>query len=223
MKKHLIIVASGQGLRMGGDLPKQFMPIGGKPLLMHTIRRFYDAVPEAVCILVLPEEHISYWNTLCNEYAFNLPVVIVKGGATRFHSVKNGIEAITDSEGIVAVHDGVRPFPSARLIKECYMRAEEEGAVIPALPPTESIREVDSNGNRVVNRDRFRMVQTPQTFRLSLLKEAYRQPYNELFTDDASVAEASGKKITLIDGDRENIKITHQADLLWAEIYLTHS
>jgi len=220
MKKYLIIVAGGKGVRMGGNIPKQFMTVAEKPLLMHTLQRFHGIVPDVECVLVLPGEHIVSWEVLRSQFHFELPHTVVEGGATRFHSVKNGLNAIAGSEGLVAIHDGVRPFPSAQLITEAYATAEKTGSAIPVLPPTESIREVDGTESRIVNRNHYRMVQTPQTFRLALLKEAYRQPYNELFTDDASVAEASGVKVTLINGNRENIKITHRSDLLWAEAYL---
>ena len=220
MKKYLIIVAGGKGARMGGNIPKQFMTVAGRPLLMHTLQRFHSVAPNVECILVLPEDHIVYWAVLCNQLHFELPHTVIEGGDTRFRSVKNGLDAITGNEGLVAVHDGVRPFPSAQLINEAYATAEKTGSAIPVLPPTESIREVDGAESRIVDRSRYRMVQTPQTFRLALLKEAYKQSYNELFTDDASVVEASGVKVTLIDGNRENIKITHRSDLPWAEAYL---
>ena len=220
MKKYLIIVAGGKGSRIGGSIPKQFMTVAGKPLLMHTLQCFHSVVPDVECIVVLPEDHIVYWSVLCSQFRFELPHTIVEGGDTRFHSVKNGLDAITDSEGLVAIHDGVRPFASAQLINEAYATAEKTGTAIPVLSPTESIREVDGTESHIVDRNRYRMVQTPQTFRLALLNEAYKQPYSELFTDDASVAEASGIKVTLINGNRENIKITHRSDLLWAEAYL---
>ena len=220
MKKYLIIVAGGKGTRMGGSIPKQFMTVAGKPLLMHTLQRFHSVAPDVECILVLSEDHIVYWAVLCSQFHFELPHTVVEGGATRFLSVKNGLNAIVDNEGLVAVHDGVRPFPSAQLINKAYATAEKTGSAIPVLLPTESIREVDGAESRIVDRNRYRMVQTPQTFRLALLKEAYKEPYNDLFTDDASVVEASGIKVTLIDGNRENIKITHRSDLLWAEVYL---
>ena len=220
MKKIAIIVAGGKGLRMGGDLPKQFIPIAGKPLLMHTLQRFYDAVPDVERYLVLPEEHIACWQELCKKYRFNLPCRLVKGGATRFHSVKNGLDALTETEGIVAIHDGVRPFPSKKLIVEAFAKAEEKGAVIPVMPVTETLRQLNEKGSAVVDRNLYRLVQTPQVFKLDWLKEAYKQPYNALFTDDASVVEATGKGVSLIEGNRENIKITHPEDLLWAEGYL---
>jgi len=220
MKKYLIIVAGGKGTRMGGSLPKQFMTVAGWPLLMHTLQCFHRVLPDVECVLVLPEDHIVYWADLRGRFKFELPHTVIEGGNTRFRSVKNGLDAIVGNEGLVSIHDGVRPFPSAQLINEAYATAEKTGSAIPVLSPTESIREVDGNESRIVDRNRYRMVQTPQTFRLALLKEAYKQPYNELFTDDASVVEASGVKVTLIDGNRENIKITHRSDLLWAEAYL---
>ena len=207
-------------MRMGNDLPKQFIPIYGKPLLMHTIQRFFDTVPEIGCLLVLPESHIPYWQELCKKYGFNLPCRIVKGGETRFHSVKNGLNAIAETEGVVAIHDGVRPFPSREMIDRAFSEAKTKGAIVPIIPVTESLRQINTEGSVIVDRSRYRLVQTPQTFRLEILRKAYEQPYSELFTDDASVVEAMGKEISLIEGNRENIKITHPEDLLWAEVYL---
>ena len=221
MKRFVIITAGGRGARIGGDLPKQFLPLAGKPVLMHTLQQFYDAIPDIECYLVLPEEHIVYWQKLCEKYAFNPPFRLVKGGETRFHSVKNGLDAICETDGIVAIHDGVRPFVSQKLIIKTFAKAEEKEAVIPVIPVTESLRRTEANGSVMIDRNLYRLVQTPQTFRLDLLKEAYKQPYSERFTDDASVVEALGKEIFLIEGIRGNIKITYPEDILWAEAFLS--
>lgn len=207
-------------MRMDSGLPKQFIPIAGKPLLMHTVERFYDAVPDIECFLVLPEGHIPYWQELCKEYGFGLPCRLVRGGETRFYSVKNGLKAITEIGGVVAIHDGVRPFPSREMIVWAFSEAKTKGAVVPVLPVTESLRQINTEGSVIADRNLYRLVQTPQTFRLEVLKKAYEQPYSDFFTDDASVVEAMGKEISLIEGNRENIKITHPEDLLWAEVYL---
>lgn len=220
MNKFLIVVAGGKGLRMGGELPKQFMIIGDKPLLMHTLQQFYTIQPDIRITLVLPKDHITCWNTLCKKYRFDIPCSIIEGGNTRFQSVKNGLDSISETEGVVAIHDGVRPFPAPQVIKNAFSTALKTGSAIPVLPLTDSIRFIHPKGSKVADRSSYRIVQTPQTFNLALLKQAYSQPYDELFTDDASVVEALGKEITLIDGNRENIKITHPSDLLWAETYL---
>lgn len=219
MKKFTIVVAGGKGQRMGNDLPKQFIAVGGKPILMHTLQRFYETV-ESDIMVVLPKEHIDFWNTLCKKYRFSVPHNVVEGGMTRFHSVKRGLEAISQTEGCVAIHDGVRPFPSCELIANAFSTAIRNGSAVPVLPLIDSIRFLSSKGSKIVDRTKYRIVQTPQAFNLAWLKRAYDQPFNEKFTDDASVFEAVGGKITLIDGNRENIKITHPVDLLWAETYL---
>ena len=215
MERYAILVAGGKGLRMGGDIPKQFLPIGGKPVLMHTIEVFRQAYPDINIILVLPVVQQEYWQQLCHEYAFSVPLQIANGGETRFHSVSNGLKMIPDdAAGVVGVHDGVRPFVTIDTIRRCYDEAAEYGAVVPVVPVTETIRQLQEDGSSVtVPRDEYKLVQTPQTFRISLLKEAYRQSYTPFFTDDASVVEALGKHIHLVEGNRENIKITTPADI----------
>ena len=229
---YIIIVAGGKGLRMGSDVPKQFLPVGGLPVLMHTIKRFREYSQEMQIILVLPEAQQDYWHGLCKEYAFDVEYMLANGGETRFHSVKNGLDMIPDdAEGVVGVHDGVRPFPALEVIDRCYETAKETEAVIPVIPVVETLRHIvnvncDSvavnsvavNINSItVPRNDYRLVQTPQTFTVSLLKKAYMQPYNDNFTDDASVVEAMGRSITLVEGNRENIKITTPFDLTVAE------
>ena len=227
---YIIIVAGGKGLRMGSDVPKQFLPVGGLPVLMHTIKRFREYSQEMQIILVLPEAQQDYWHNLCKEYAFDVDYILANGGETRFHSVKNGLDMIPDdAEGVVGVHDGVRPFPALEVIDRCYKTAKETEAVIPVAPIVETLRHiVNVNCDNVavnnvavnsitVPRNDYRLVQTPQTFSVSLLKKAYKQSYNDNFTDDASVVEAMGRSITLVEGNRENIKITTPFDLTVAE------
>ena len=223
-EEFVIIVAGGKGLRMGSDIPKQFLPIGGKPVLMRTIERFREYSADLQIILVLPKAQQGYWQQLCKEYAFPLPLEgagggsyrLADGGETRFHSVQHGLALIPDdAEGVVGVHDGVRPFPSIDVIRRCYETAHTAKAVIPVIPVVETLRHV-SEGTKP--RNDYRLVQTPQCFDIQSLKAAYRQPYNNGFTDDASVAEAFGFDITLVEGNRENIKITTPYDLKIAEI-----
>lgn len=220
---HTIIVAGGKGLRMGGDIPKQFIPVNGMPVLMHTIRRFREFDPQMHIVLVLPKDHQDYWRQLCNEYRFTDQHDIADGGSTRFHSSQNGIMALTEApdSDIVAIHDGVRPLVSVETIGRCFTAAAESGAAIPVLPVIDTLRYVghaDENGVNTeqghnVLRSDYRVVQTPQTFRLALLRRAFTQPFSERFTDDASVVEALGEKVTMVDGNRENIKITTPYDL----------
>jgi 2-C-methyl-D-erythritol 4-phosphate cytidylyltransferase len=220
-------VAGGKGLRMGGDVPKQFLPIGGKPVLMRTIERFREYSEDLQIILVLPKEQQAYWRELCQQYTFPLPqsgedgrglYLIANGGETRFHSVQNGLALIPDdAEGVVGVHDGVRPFPSIDVIRRCYETARTAKAVIPVIPVVETVRHLEGAGSVTVPRGDYRLVQTPQTFDIQLLKAANRQPYNDGFTDDASVVESFGFDITLVEGNRENIKITTPYDIIVAE------
>jgi 2-C-methyl-D-erythritol 4-phosphate cytidylyltransferase len=222
MNRTIIIVAGGKGLRMGGDLPKQFLPLQGKPVLMHTLEAFYKWDSMAVLLLVIPEEHESYWKMLCKELNFAVPHRVVYGGETRFHSVRNGLRAIEEGgeESLIAVHDGVRPFVSGDVISLCFAIAESFGAAIPVVPMIESVREINGGESHPFDRNSLCIVQTPQVFRASILHKAYEQPYNERFTDDASLVEASGHKIRLVDGNRENIKITTPMDLQYALLQL---
>ena len=219
---YIIIVAGGKGLRMGSDIPKQFLPIGGKPVLMRTLERFRAYSSELQIILVLPEAQQDYWRKLCEEYHFEVAYQLANGGHTRFHSVQNGLALVPDdAEGVVGVHDGVRPFPSIEVIRNCYETARTAKAVIPVIPVVETVRHLLSNKKSVtVPRDEYRLVQTPQTFDIQLLKAANRQPYNDGFTDDASVVESYGHAITLVEGNRENIKITTPYDLKIAEVLI---
>ena len=215
MKAYALIVAGGKGLRMGGDVPKQFLPIDGKPILMHTIEAFRKALDNIEIVLVLPADQHDYWQELCKKHRFLSPELVARGGETRFHSVKNGLALLPDNEeAIVGVHDGVRPFVSKETIERCFAEAAKGKAVVPVVPVVETIRQILPDGKSVTRpRDEYRLVQTPQTFPLALLKEAYQQPFSESFTDDASVVEAFGKEIVMVEGNRENIKITTPSDL----------
>lgn len=223
MKKYVIIVAGGKGLRMGGEVPKQFLPIGGKPVLMRTVEAFYQTDAETGIVLVLPQEQQSYWKNLCCQYDFRIPYILADGGCTRFHSVRNGLQVIPDedSDSLIAVHDGVRPFVSPRVIQECFEAATRWRAVVPVLDMVDSVRQLSEDGSSMaVDRSCLKLVQTPQTFRADILKNAYRQEFTERFTDDASVVEASGVFVALVSGNRENIKITTPFDLKIAEALL---
>ena len=232
---YVIIVAGGKGLRMGSDIPKQFLPIGGKPVLMRTLERFRQYSPTLQIILVLPKAQQDYWRKLCEEYNFAVDYQLADGGETRFHSVQHGLALIPDdAEGVVGVHDGVRPFPSVEVIRNCYETARTAKAVIPVVETVRKITQRDraphsdlqvgepsllcNSTSVTVPRDEYRLVQTPQCFDIQLLKAANGQPYNDGFTDDASVVEAFGFDITLVDGNRENIKITTPYDLKIAEV-----
>lgn len=219
---YLIIVAGGKGLRMGGSIPKQFLPLCGKPVLMHTIERFKVWDKHLNIILVLPRDQHDYWQQLCRNYDFTIEYMLADGGETRFHSVQNGLSLIPgDAEGVVGVHDGVRPLVSVDVMAQCYAAASEAKAVIPVVPVVETLRYIGAEKAGVnVQRNDYKLVQTPQTFDIQLLKQAYRQPHQDAFTDDASVVEALGQKVAMIDGNRENIKITTPFDLIVAEAVL---
>uniref|UniRef100_A0AB33ITY3 2-C-methyl-D-erythritol 4-phosphate cytidylyltransferase n=1 Tax=Prevotella sp. GTC17253 TaxID=3236793 RepID=A0AB33ITY3_9BACT len=221
---YIIIVAGGKGLRMGGEIPKQFLPVGGKPVLMRTIERFHEYDAHMGIILVLPRDQHAYWQQLCREYDFRIEHTVAEGGSTRFESSKNGLAAIpTDAEGLVGIHDGVRPFVSLETIGRCYDTAEDEYAAIPVMPVVETLRYVDAhNGGHNVQRSDYRMVQTPQVFDIALLRQAFSQPYRDSFTDDASVVESLGCTVAMVEGNRENIKLTTPYDLMLAEYILTH-
>lgn len=219
MKDYVIIVAGGKGLRMGSDIPKQFLPIGGKPVLMRTIERFREYSKDLSIILVLPKAQQTYWQELCGKYAFAVEYLLADGGETRFHSVQHGLALIPDdAQGVVGVHDGVRPFASVDVIRRCYEAALEAKAVIPVVPVVETLRHIPSQKN--VMRSDYCLVQTPQTFDIQLLKAANRQPYRDSFTDDASVVEAYGHEVAMIEGNRENIKLTTPFDLKIAEVLI---
>ena len=222
MSDYIIVVAGGRGLRMGSDVPKQFLPVGGKPVLMHTLERFRAYSESLNIILVLPREQQEYWKTLCKEHDFQVEHTIADGGDTRFQSSKNGLALIPDNaDGVVGIHDGVRPFVSLDVIDRCFEAAREDYAAIPVMPVTDTLRFVDDHGGgRNVQRSDYRIVQTPQTFDISLAKQAFNQPYRDAFTDDASVVESLGCQVSRVEGNRENIKITTPFDLIVAEALL---
>jgi 2-C-methyl-D-erythritol 4-phosphate cytidylyltransferase len=219
MKKSVIIVAGGSGTRMGGKRPKQFTLLANQPILMLSILCFIRYDSAIRIIVVLPESQITYWKELCIKYSFVYPHIVVVGGETRYQSVKNGLNALAESD-LVAVHDGVRPLVSQKTIENCFNQAAKTGAVIPVLPVDETLRTGTMAYSQTVDRSFFFTVQTPQVFRTSLLKKAYAQNWNDTFTDDASVVEKQGIPIMMVPGNRENIKITHPGDLLLAKEYL---
>ena len=219
MKKFVIIVAGGSGRRMGSKIPKQFLELCGKPILVHTIQVFYDFDPECELILVLPEAQQEYWKELCLKHSFTLPHRIVSGGKNRFNSVQNGLKLI-DEEGIVFIHDGVRPLVSRQTIEKCYRLAQKNGNAIPVLPMNESLRKSEGKDSISVDRTLYFSVQTPQTFQINLIQIAYQQSFDTSFTDDASVAEKAGFPVFMVEGNRENIKITNPTDLIVAEAFL---
>ena len=218
MHKYAIIVAGGAGTRMGGDLPKQFLLLKGKPVLWHTMKAFTEAYDDVQIILVLPENHLEKGETMAKEFSQHR-IRITIGGETRFHSVRNGLRLV-DAHSIVFVHDAVRCLVSPQLIRRCAEAALEKDNAIPAVVPVDSLRMLSTKGNQLVNREKIRIIQTPQTFFSNVIKQAYDLPYEESFTDEASVVEKTGVAINLIDGEVSNFKITRPIDLLIAELYL---
>jgi 2-C-methyl-D-erythritol 4-phosphate cytidylyltransferase len=219
MDNYVIIVAGGSGTRMKSPVPKQFLELAGKPVLMHTILKFVTFDPSIRIILVLPEEHHATWLELCAKYRFGLKYSIVNGGETRFHSVKNGLNIIK-GDGIVAVHDGVRPLVSDETIVRCFKKAEECGNAVPCVPVYETARLIEGNYSRLIDRSALRLIQTPQVFNVKIIQQAYLQTYRPYFTDDAAVIESTGEIIHLVEGNRENIKITEPLDLAYAQYLL---
>lgn len=220
MNTYAVIVAGGQGTRMGTAMPKQFLELNGKPVLYHSIHAFVAAMPGVQLIIVLPPHQISYAQMVLQAFEERIDATIVAGGETRFHSVQNGINAI-GGDGIVFVHDGVRPLVSEALIQRCYKEAVEKGSAIPVIPAIDSMRMISGENSAPVNRAALRIVQTPQTFQVALLKAAFEQEYDESFTDEATVVEALGVKVHLVDGERSNLKITTPEDLAIAEALLS--
>lgn len=216
----VVIVAGGAGRRMGGSLPKQFMMLGNSPILVRTINRMREALPASEVVVVLPEEHIALWENLSARFEV-APHRVVAGGKERFHSVKAGIAALSDEVKYIAIHDGVRPLLSKKLIIRLLLEAEKHSAVIPVVAPAESCRIVEGDASHIINRDTVRLVQTPQVFSANLIRQAYEQPFTTAFTDDASVVEAAGGSIFLCEGERQNIKITTPDDITFAEAVIT--
>jgi 2-C-methyl-D-erythritol 4-phosphate cytidylyltransferase len=220
MNKYALVVAGGKGLRMGTEIPKQFILLKGLPVLMHTLKAF-RSIESIQLILVLPKDQIAYWKQLCINYKFELPHQIIAGGDTRFQSVKNGLQAIQDNTGLVAIHDGVRPLISVKIIEESFDLAQEKGNALTVVALKDSIRKQTENGSKSINRSDYFLVQTPQTFKVEDIKNAYNKAaIVNNFTDDASVFEANGGQIQLVQGDYKNIKITTSEDLLFANALL---
>ena len=215
-KRGVIIVAGGSGRRMGGALPKQFMMLDNEPILARSINRMHEALPAAEIVVVLPEEHVELWKNIAARFDVARHKIAL-GGKERFHSVKNGLAALSDEVAIVGIHDAVRPLASKKLIIKLFLEAENSTAVIPVVAPIDSYRIVEGDNSRIIDRSALRMVQTPQVFQAEALRKAYEQPFTSTFTDDASVMEAAGHKVTLVEGERENIKITTPSDMLIAE------
>lgn len=219
MKLYAVIVAGGSGKRMGGEVPKQFLVLAGKPVLMHSIEKFRAFSDSVEIIVVLPENQLRYWNDLQKKYAFSIAHTIVKGGKARFYSVRNGLKFV-DDHGLVAIHDGVRPLVTNETIKRCFEAAERLGNAIPVITPGDSLRIITGKGSAPVGRVNVRLVQTPQVFMTDIIRKAYLQDYIPEFTDDATVLERTGVKINLVEGNRENIKITNPEDLIIAGSFL---
>jgi len=220
VKKSAIIVAGGAGTRMNAGIPKQFLVLGGRPVLMHCISAFLSYDASINLVVTLPKDHINSWEKLCRQYQFQLPHTVAVGGEFRFHSVKNALALIPDDH-LVAIHDGVRPLVSVALIRLVFEAAQAEGNCVPVVPLRESLREIYGNENKPADRRLFRVVQTPQVFLASTIKQAYDQPFKESFTDDATALENLGEKIHLIEGDPFNIKITLSADLIIANALMS--
>lgn len=204
---------------MKQPVPKQFLEVNGLPVLMHTIHTFAELDTQPEIIVVLPADQFSYWNELCKKHTFTIPHQVTAGGNTRFHSVKNGLSLVKEIS-IVGIHDAVRPCVSKQSIQRAYEAAKVKGTGVPCIPLNDSIREVKNNCNKALDRSHYRIIQTPQCFQSALLHSAFQQEYLETFTDDASVVEAMGHSIQLVEGNVENIKITTPSDLILAEAFL---
>lgn len=218
----VIIVAGGSGTRMGSDIPKQFLLLGNKPVLMHTIEVFKQYDTQMKIILVLPKYQIDYWTKLCIKYNFNVDIEIACGGETRFQSVKNGL-ALAKEFDVIGIHDGVRPLVSVSTIARCFEKAALDYTAVPVIDPIDSLRQLEGDESKALTRAKIKMVQTPQVFQASIIFKAYNQSYNNFFTDDASVVESIGYKINLVKGNVENIKITSPIDLKIAEFYICNT
>lgn len=213
----MIVVAGGTGSRMGSNVPKQFLLLKGIPMLMHTLRTLHRADGTMALVLVLPPDHVEEWESQCEAHSFDLPHIVVAGGTTRFRSVENGLKAAKNAD-FIGVHDGVRPFVAKSVVENCFTAASQHGAAVPAVPIAHSLREIKLGTSSSVDRSAFRAVQTPQCFRASIILDAYANAPHDLFTDDASVVEATGQRIALVEGNAENIKVTTPLDLKLAEL-----
>lgn len=219
-QRGVIIVAGGSGRRMGGSLPKQFMMLGNEPILARSINRIHEALPAAEIVVVLPKDHIELWKNIAARFEV-AEHKIACGGEERFHSVLNGLQAMSEEVEYIGIHDAVRPLVSKRLIIKLMLEAEKNAAVIPVVAPPDSYRKVEGELSHIIDRSTLRIVQTPQVFQASVLRKAYEQEFSPSFTDDASVVEMAGHKITLVEGERENIKITTPVDMTIAEAIIT--
>lgn len=218
MNKAAILVAGGKGLRMGGPVAKQYLPIAGKPVLMHTLSVFFKIDPQIQLILVLPETDFELWKSLCEANHFLIPHKLVAGGNTRFQSVRNGLNTLPFNSGLVAIHDGVRPFVKQEVIEKSFSEAEKSGSAIAVVELKDSIRKVSDDGKSIFQeRQYFRLVQTPQTFQIEKIRKAFEVTELPQFTDDATVYEYQGWEVSLIQGNLENIKITTPEDMEYAE------
>jgi 2-C-methyl-D-erythritol 4-phosphate cytidylyltransferase len=222
MNRYAVIVAAGSGMRMGVPIPKQFLEVGGRPILMHILNRFVAFDASIRLVVVLHPDYIEFWRSLCEKHDYSVPHSIVSGGSERFFSVQKAIQSLVDTEeAIVGIHDAVRPMVSVATLERCYATAQETGSAVPCISVNDSMRIVDADGNRSISRSSLRIIQTPQCFRLNLLRRAFTQEYNTAFTDDASVVEALGESIELVEGNRENIKVTTPEDMHWLNLLLT--
>jgi 2-C-methyl-D-erythritol 4-phosphate cytidylyltransferase len=219
MNLYALIVAGGSGSRMGTEVPKQFLELAGKPVLMHTIGRFRAFDESLEIITVLPESQLEYWDLLRKKHAFHIRHTVVAGGSSRFVSVKNGLKLVGET-GLVAIHDGVRPLVSIATIRRCFEAAAKYGNAVPVISPADSLRLITGNGSVAVDRQSVKIIQTPQVFNVVLIKKAYLREYKADFTDDATVLEKAGETIHLVEGNRENIKITNPEDLIISEALL---
>jgi 2-C-methyl-D-erythritol 4-phosphate cytidylyltransferase len=220
MRKSMIIVAGGSGTRMGAEIPKQFIELNGKPILMHTIENLHAMDKSMQLILVLPKDQFSFWEELKRKHQFNVHHLLAEGGATRFLSVKNGLAKVSDSD-VVGVHDGVRPFPSKKMVDTCFSVASSSGAAIPTVPIVQSLRRLKQGNSEAVDRNNYCAVQTPQCFQTVVLKKAFDSATHTDYSDDATVVESYGQTIHLVDGNTENIKITSPIDLELAQLIIT--
>lgn len=219
MDRSTILVAGGSGRRLGGPVPKQFQTVKGRPLLMWTIEAFHRFDAEMPLIVVLPQEHFDIWKALCLGHGFLVPHEVVAGGEQRWHSVKAGLAKV-QGDGLVAVHDGVRPLVSPALIARCFEAAHQQAAAVPVVPVVPSIRETTADGSRALDRSRLLAVQTPQCFHTDLLRKAFEQPYDPTFTDEATLVERLGVRVALVEGEDNNIKVTTPMDMRMVELVL---
>lgn len=218
-KNHVIIVAGGTGSRMRSDIPKQFLKINQTPIIVLSIQQFISFDPQIKVVIAVHKDFQSHLTTILKKYFPNKKITIVLGGETRFHSVKNALSAIDETGGIIGIHDAARPFVSVDVIKNCYATAAKKGNAIPAITLSESVRKVSSHQNKAVNRNDYKVIQTPQCFKTTLIKKAFQKKYSTKFTDDATVLESIGEHINLVEGNFENIKITNPNDLIIAKAY----